>query len=173
MRDQVYAPAPFRAQRRCLMGDLAETSDLDPVRRWQAADLAELVPGTSVAEWRRTLAPRLVAARALRRHGQGWFGRRSAIEAALVSDTPAEDADARRWRADDLAALVPGTSAVAWRRTLAPQLVAMGVLQRRGRGWFGLRSAIEAALVGTTSNGSEASTAPTPEPRGGPRRHTA
>jgi uncharacterized protein YukJ len=60
------APAPSRAQRRCLMGDLAETSDLDPVRRWQAADLAELVPGTSVAEWRRTLAPRLVAARARR-----------------------------------------------------------------------------------------------------------
>lgn len=59
-----------------------------------------------------------------------------------------EDA-VRRWQLHDLVGLVPGSSPKVWRTDYVPSLIAAGALHKRGRGWLGRRSDIEAALLGT------------------------
>jgi hypothetical protein len=56
-----------------------------PVERWTSARLAELVPGSTRKWWHVSMVPTLVAAGVLRKVGNAWLGRRSAIEAALLA----------------------------------------------------------------------------------------
>jgi len=79
---------------------------------------------------------------------------------AAVADDPV-----RQWRSSDLARLVPGTKAYAWRIRLAPQLVSVGVLRRVGRLWFGRASAIERALLGQIAPGAPVAPNPDDESR--------
>ncbi len=62
----------------------SRTDKRDPVVRWTAAELAELVPGTTKRQWLARLVPMLVGRKVLARHGRAWLGRRSQIEAAIM-----------------------------------------------------------------------------------------
>ncbi len=65
-------------------------------------------------------------------------------ESELLDDTTH---DMERWTSARLAATVPGTTRGWWKRTMAPELARRGVLRKIGRGWFGRRGEIVAALA--------------------------
>lgn len=75
---------------------MVQSDEADPVARWSTAAFVRLVPGTTSATWLRVIAPRLVELGVLRKIGKAWYGRRSAIEAALL--TPPARAQGTRGR---------------------------------------------------------------------------
>ena len=59
---------------------------METLECWSAKRLVELVPGSTLRQWRR-LIPELVERNVLVKRGRTWLGRRAAIEAALLSPT--------------------------------------------------------------------------------------
>ena len=66
----------------------------DSVCRFTVASLCELVPGSSPDVWAR-ITPQLIEAGVLRKRGRGFFGRPSAIQAALLGELPRKARAAR------------------------------------------------------------------------------
>lgn len=63
----------------------SETRDSEFAERWTTKRLVATMPGTTRKWWKRTAIPELVRAGVLRKMGNGWIGRRSDIETALMT----------------------------------------------------------------------------------------